>query len=165
MSSSAKIRLLGLLIGLVSPISALTDTRVVPEDVLAEWGYHTTHLENKQTIRQIESLPGDGVRMHPRFNLWSECFDSNETALARMAAKEAEIEAQRVIIQKLGLGMLVREQCVYYVSSHGTFFKLEFQPFIMQKLEEFLCTDQECTRSTQLDNLCRKDCGRKQPDA
>ncbi|MDJ0909386.1 MAG: hypothetical protein QNI99_09330 [Woeseiaceae bacterium] len=142
-----------LLILSIVPLAALADSRVVPEDVLAEWGYHTTHLEEQQTIRQVESLPGREQPMHPRFNIWSECFDSNDAALRRMAAKEAEIDAERSIIYKSGVGMLVRNECVYFVSAHGTFFMLEFQPFIMRKLEEHLCPDQECTRSTQLDDL------------
>ena len=142
-----------LLILSIVPLAALADSRVVPEDVLAEWGYHTTHLEEQQTIRQVESLPGREQPMHPRFNIWSESFDSNDAALRRMAAKEAEIDAERSIIYKSGVGMLVRNECVYFVSAHGTFFMLEFQPFIMRKLEEHLCPDQECTRSTQLDDL------------
>ncbi len=142
-----------LLILSIVPLAALADSRVVPEDVLAEWGYHTTHLEEQQTIRQVESLPGREQPMHPRFNIWSECFDSNDAALRRMAAKEAEIDAERSIIYKSGVGMLVRNECVYFVSAHGTFFMLEFQPFILRKLEEHLCPDQECTRSTQLDDL------------
>ena len=142
-----------LLILALAPQTAFADARVVPEDVLAEWGYHTTHLEEQQTIRQIESLPGREQPMHPRFNIWSECFDSNDAALRRMAAKEAEIDAEPTMIYKSGVGMLVRKECVYFVSAHGTFFLLEFQPFIMQKLEEYLCSDQACTRSTQLDDL------------
>ena len=135
------------------PLTALADARVVPEDMLTEWGYHTTRLAEHQTIRQIESLPGREQPMHPRFDIWSECFDSNDAALRRMAAKEAEIDAERSMIYKSGVGMLVRNECVYFVSAHGTFFMLEFQPFIMRKLEEYLCSDQECTRSTQLDDL------------
>ena len=142
-----------LLAWMLLPLTALADTRVLPEEVLAEWGYHTTHLEPHQTIRQIESLPDREQPMHPRFNIWSECFGSNDAALAGMAAREAEIEAERATIYKSGLGMLVRDECIYYVSAHGTFFMLEFQPFIMRKLEEYLCPNQECTRSTQLDDL------------
>jgi hypothetical protein len=134
-------------------LSALSDSRVVPEYVLATRGYETTHLEKHQTIRQIEPLPDKKERWHPRFDLWSECFNSNDDALKRMAAKEAEIEAERAMIFKSGLGMLVRNDCVYFVSAHGTFLMLEFQPFIMRKLEEHFCSVQECTRSTQLDDL------------
>ena len=148
-----KLRLTALLIGVLLPLSALSNPRVVPEDVLSGWGYETTHLEKHQTIRQIEPLPDKEERWHPRFDLWSECLDSNDAALQHMATKEAEIEAERAIIYKGGLGMLVRGECVYFISAHGTFFMLEFQPFIMQKLEEHLCPNQKCTRSTQLDDL------------
>lgn len=151
--STLKSQFLALLVVVLVPLSALSDSRVVPEDVLAEWGYHTTHLDKHQTIRQIESLPGSKERVHPRFDIWSECFSSNESAIERMVAKETEIEVQRAMIYKAGLGMLVRNECVFFVSAHGTFFMLEFQPFIMRKLEEHLCLEKECTRSTQLDDL------------
>ena len=144
---------LALLITAFLPASALSDSRVVPEEVLASWGYETTRLEGQQTIRRIEPLPDKEERWHPRFDLWSECLDSNDAALERMAKKEAEIEAERSMIYKNALGMLVRNECVFFVSAHGTYFMLEFQPFIMRKLEEHLCSVQECTRSTQLDDL------------
>ena len=153
MDSVTKSRNSWLLVSALVPLTALADARVVPEDVLAEWGYHTTRLEEHQTIRQVESEPDSEHPMHPRFDIWSECFDSNDAALRQMTAKEAEIEAERAMIYKSGLGMLVRDECIYFVSSHGTYFKLEFQPFIMRKLEEYLCSGQECTRSTQLDDL------------
>ena len=135
------------------PLTALAEARVIPENVLAEWGYHTSNIDEHQTIRQIESLPDREQPLHPRFDLWRECFSTNDAALERMAAKEAEIEAERSVIYKSGLGMLVRSECVYFVSAHGTFFMLEFQPLIMRNLEEYLCSDRECTRSTQLDDL------------
>ena len=138
---------------LLLPISALADSRVVPEDALALWGYETTRLEEHQTIRQIEPLPDREERWHPRFDLWSECFDSSDAAMGRMRDKEVEMESERSMIYKSGVGMLVHEKCVYFVSAHGTFFMLEFQPFIMRKLEEHLCHEQKCTRSTLLDEL------------
>ena len=61
-----------LLAWMLLPLTALADTRVLPEEVLAEWGYYTTQLEPHQTIRQIESLPDREQPMHPRFDIWSE---------------------------------------------------------------------------------------------
>lgn len=142
-----------LVFGLLLPASAFSDSRVVEEEVLADWGYETTQLEAYQTIRQIEPLPDREERWHPKFILWSECFDSNDAALGRMRSKEAEIESEPSMIYKSAVGMLVRDQCVYFVLAHGTFFMLEYQPFIMQKLEQHLCTDRECTRSTLMDDL------------
>ena len=150
---------LALLVAVFLPASALSDSRVVPEDVLANWGYETTRLEDHQTIRRIQPLPDREERWHPRFDLWSECLDSNDAAVERMAEQEAAIDAERSVIYKNALGMLVRNECVYFVSAHGTYFMLEFQPFIMRKLEEHLCSDQECTRSTQTDDLSATDCG------
>ena len=95
MNKAEKFRLTAVLIGVLLPLSALSDSRVVPEDVLSGWGYETTHLEKQQTIRQIEPLPDKEERWHPRFDLWSECLDSNDAALQHMTTKEAEIEAER----------------------------------------------------------------------
>jgi hypothetical protein len=142
-----------LVFGLLLPACAFSDSRLVPEDVLAEWGYETTDLEKYQIIRRIEALPDREERWHPKFNVWSECFDSNDDALSRMRSKEAEIESEPSMIYKSAVGMLVRDQCVYFVLAHGTFFMLEYQPFIMRKLEQYLCTDRECTRSTLMDDL------------
>lgn len=142
-----------LMFGLLVSFTTLADTRVVPEEVLAKWGYETTYLEKYQTIRQIEPLPDGKERWHPRFDIWAECLDSNDAAVERMRAKEAEIESERSMIYKSAVGMLVHDECVYFVSAHGTFFMLEFQPFVMQKLEEHICQDQKCTRSTIMDDL------------
>lgn len=138
---------------LLAPVVASADRRVVPEDVLAEWGYETTHLDAHQTIRRVEPLPDRRERWHPRFDLSTECFESNDAALQKMRAKEAEIESNRAIIYKSAVGMLVRDQCVFFVAAHGTFFLLEVQPYIMDRLAEYLCEGLTCTRSTLLDDL------------
>lgn len=106
----------------------------MPDTVLAEWGYETTRLGPHQAIRQIEPLPGAKQRWHPRFDLWNECCASNEATLARMAAKEKEIEAEN----KNGLGMPVHDECVTFVSAQGTLFMLEFQPKTMRERRKAL---------------------------
>lgn len=144
-----------LVIALGMPATGWSDTHVVPENVLVEWGYATTGLEPHQTIRQVRPLisPRSGETYHPRFDIWRECADSHDSAIALMRAKEAEIEAERAVIYKSAVGMIVREECVFFVSAHGTFFMLEFQPFIMGKLQEYLCEDKQCVRSTIMDDL------------
>lgn len=153
MIGGSGIHLPPLVVVLLMPAFALADPRVVPEDVLAEWGYETTHLDEHQTIRQIEPLPDAKERYHPRFDLWAECFEDHDTALRRMRASEAEIESNRSIIYKSAVGMLVRDQCVFFVDAHGTLFMLEAQPFVMDRLQEYLCESRTCTRSTLMDDL------------
>ncbi len=138
---------------LLLPVVAVADPRVVSETLLADWGYETTRLDERQTIRRIKPLPHLNERFHPRFDLWVDCFEDNDTALRKMRAKEAEIQSNRSLIHKSATGMLVRDECVFFVDAHGTLFMLESQPFIMDKLAEHLCEDRVCTRSTLIDDL------------
>ena len=144
---------LSALLLLLLPVVAFADPRVVADDVLAGWGYETTHLGERQTIRRIKPLPHLSERFHPRFDLWVDCFEDNDAALRRMHAREAEIESNRSLVYKSAVGMLVRNECIVFVSAHGTLFMLESQPFIMDRLEEHLCASVVCTRSRLMDDL------------
>ena len=111
-----------------------SNNRVIPEEVVQSWGYQTVSLKKHQMIKSLKKLPGSGEAFYPRFFFKKECFSSHFAALIRKQIIHNKIEA--TTRYKDYREMLIKQKCLYTVSTNANLFKLKVQPQIIKNLKK-----------------------------
>jgi len=128
-------KILSICIMLLLSSYAIADNRVVDEKTINDWGYRTVSVDKVQFIKRIKKVPGTGPAYYPRFTLWKECFDDIELLEKRMSEVKIEVSKMRDYDYRR---MIVRNNCIYFISTDSQYFRLEFQPKMYELYKKYI---------------------------
>ncbi len=120
---------------LLLSLSVIADNRVVDEETIEDWGYRTVSVDKVQFIKRIEKVPGTGPAYYPRFRLWKVCFDNIELLEKRKSEVELEVSKMPDYDYRR---MIVRNSCIYFISTDSQYFRLEFQPKMYELYKKYI---------------------------
>jgi hypothetical protein len=112
--------------------------RIVDEKTLKIWGYRTVSIEKSQFIKKITKVNKTGSAFYPRFNIYKECYETNQEAKSVIEKINHLQQAETVHRDFDYREGLVRDRCIFFLNTDSLAIKLSFQPALFELFKKYI---------------------------
>lgn len=115
--------------------------RVFPEELLNQWGYETTKLnEHRHSIKSIDNKYGaeSEIAYYARFELWHECLRTPAEAASKISALTEDRNSDVLQRPKVYQREIQQNECIYYIKTYVNETFLSYQPSLMDKIQRYI---------------------------